>query len=265
MAKYHISSDGSPKPCHAQGACPLGGDTPHGEFSTPQEAQAWAEAALEARYGGPQAVSKEQLSPAQSADPDAIYEARISRRVRGVLESDVQEHWGVIPGREVDRTFREVVKRLNAENFPRAARAFEAALKSERGEYVAKYSHAFNTVTGTRPRGTAPAPSETVDSEVLLQARIERRVEDALRGQDGHWDVVPRREVSRTLETLADRLTGGNYPQVLDSFRAAIAAGRTAEARAHIDTLQARAATFMPPSLAKFDADFLRAAARSSE
>lgn len=36
--KYHVGRDGSPKPCHAQGACPLGGNEVHFKASSVQEA-----------------------------------------------------------------------------------------------------------------------------------------------------------------------------------------------------------------------------------
>lgn len=43
MAKYHLSSDGTPRVCSAKIKCPLGGDTPHAEFSSPAQARLWAE------------------------------------------------------------------------------------------------------------------------------------------------------------------------------------------------------------------------------
>lgn len=52
MGQYHISASGEAAPCHATlKACPLGLETPHGEFANRQEAQAWAEKELEANYG----------------------------------------------------------------------------------------------------------------------------------------------------------------------------------------------------------------------
>lgn len=47
MTKFHMSDDGVPRECDAKIRCPLGDDTPHGEFSSPEEAQAWAETVLE--------------------------------------------------------------------------------------------------------------------------------------------------------------------------------------------------------------------------
>lgn len=52
MTKYHISGDGKPNPCKAKKACPLGDDTPHGEFDSPEAAVAWAGKVLESQYGG---------------------------------------------------------------------------------------------------------------------------------------------------------------------------------------------------------------------
>lgn len=50
--KYHIGKDGSPRPCKAVGACPLGDDAPHGEFDSKEEAIAWAEERNASLAGG---------------------------------------------------------------------------------------------------------------------------------------------------------------------------------------------------------------------
>lgn len=53
MARYHISKDGSPGVCSAsKRECPIGEDTPHGEFESEKEARAWVEKVLENQSGG---------------------------------------------------------------------------------------------------------------------------------------------------------------------------------------------------------------------
>lgn len=60
MPKYHVSPDGTPRICEAtERGCPLGGDAPHGDFSSLSEAWAFAEKVNAGRYGGdPRATSK---------------------------------------------------------------------------------------------------------------------------------------------------------------------------------------------------------------
>jgi len=51
MTKYHISSDGTPRPCSAdKGHCPYGAEV-HGEFDTPNDARRFAEEYLERNLG----------------------------------------------------------------------------------------------------------------------------------------------------------------------------------------------------------------------
>lgn len=71
--KYHISSDGSPKRCTAKNGCPLGADTPHGEFASAKDAQAWTEKALEQIYG----VVGAKLVKASNARTDKEVDARV--------------------------------------------------------------------------------------------------------------------------------------------------------------------------------------------
>lgn len=57
MARYHVSTDGQPRPCTAtKGACPLtdeaGASLPHGEFDSAEDARAFAEMANAAKFGG---------------------------------------------------------------------------------------------------------------------------------------------------------------------------------------------------------------------
>lgn len=53
MAKFHIAKNGKPAACHAEAkACPLGSDTPHGEFDSAEAATAWAEEVHARNAGG---------------------------------------------------------------------------------------------------------------------------------------------------------------------------------------------------------------------
>ena len=57
MPRFHVSADGTPRPCNAEaGNCPLseedGSPTPHGEFASASEAQAFAESVNAKRFGG---------------------------------------------------------------------------------------------------------------------------------------------------------------------------------------------------------------------
>lgn len=62
MAKFHIAKNGKPAACHAEAkACPLGSDTPHGEFDSAEAATAWAEEVHSRNAGG--TFSKKKKAP----------------------------------------------------------------------------------------------------------------------------------------------------------------------------------------------------------
>lgn len=52
MTKFHVRENGELGVCEAEKNCPLGGDTPHGEFASKREAQVWVERINEAKAGG---------------------------------------------------------------------------------------------------------------------------------------------------------------------------------------------------------------------
>lgn len=61
MAKFHIARNGKPAACKAEAkACPLGSDTPHGEFDSVQAATAWAEEFHSKNAGGTFAAKKKK-------------------------------------------------------------------------------------------------------------------------------------------------------------------------------------------------------------
>jgi len=51
MAKYHVSDDGNARVCRADdGKCPLGENSPHGEFTNQNDANRWAEESIAQQY-----------------------------------------------------------------------------------------------------------------------------------------------------------------------------------------------------------------------
>ncbi len=67
MTKYHISSDGTPRPCGAdKGHCPYGADV-HGEFDSPNDARKFAEEYLERNHSLFEANSRKAGQTAREA------------------------------------------------------------------------------------------------------------------------------------------------------------------------------------------------------
>lgn len=88
MAKFHIAKSGKPAACKADAkACPLGADTPHGDFDSAEAANAWAEE-FHAKNSGGTFVNKRkapkvyeiastelaQLQPGESIDDEDMGE-----------------------------------------------------------------------------------------------------------------------------------------------------------------------------------------------